>query len=330
MSAGGLVGITDGVVTLRASGPDDAPILIAGRDDEWRRWMAPGDDDPRPTACIVVRDEVVGWVDFDLGHEYLQPGDVNVGYNVFAPHRGNGYATRAVRLLMHHLSLHTDHDAATLLIDEGNERSLAIARRLGFRPAASPRAGQLFFTLAVPPNEYSDGVVTIRRPRVTDLEADLEAKDEAQIRWLWLPGQRATWESMTPGEQRDHARRGLEQTAAAWGPGPKWVFFADTDDADYVVYVDCDLANEHVPAGEANVSYSAHPAHRGCGYVSRAVRLAVEFLRDHTGAREAHLVIDAENEPSLRVARAVGATETERWTSEQGRTMIRHVGAIDR
>ncbi len=135
---------------------------------------------------------------------------------------------------------------------------------------------------------------------------------------------------MTPGERRDHARRGLERTAAAWGRGPKWVFFADTGDDDYVVYLDCDLANDHVPAGEANVSYSAHPAHRGRGYVSRAVRLAVEFLREHTAAREVHLVIDAENEPSLRVARAVGATESERWTNEQGRTMIRHVSAIER
>lgn len=49
------------------------------------------------------------------------------------------------------------------------------------------------------------------------------------------------------------------------------------------------------------------------------------FLRDHTGASEAHIVVDAGNVASLAVAWSVGATETERWHDQYGRTMIRHV-----
>jgi RimJ/RimL family protein N-acetyltransferase len=177
----------------------------------------------------------------------------------------------------------------------------------------------------VGPVRYTDGRITIRRLEVGDLEADLEAKDYEQIDWLWEPGQRASWEAMTGDEQRAHARRTLQGAQDSFGPGPKWVFAADTTSVAYVAYLDCDLANDKVPAGQANISYSAHPSHRGRGYVSAAVRLGLRFLGDHTSAEEAHIIVDAENVASLRVAAAVGAVPCERWTSEQGRVMIRHV-----
>ena len=41
---------------------------------------------------------------------------VNVGYSVFAEHRGRGYASRAVLLLMEHLRESTEWHVATLLI----------------------------------------------------------------------------------------------------------------------------------------------------------------------------------------------------------------------
>ena len=167
-------------------------------------------------------------------------------------------------------------------------------------------------------------MVTIRPQRADDVDADLAAKDDEQIDWLWQPGDRELWQAMTRDEQRAHAASTLERNRDAFGSGPKWCFAVDSTDAAYVAYIDFDLANEHAPAGEANISYSSHPRHRGRGYVTRAVRLVVRFITEHTDARRAHLIVDAENTASLRVARAVGATEVERWIDARGRTMIRH------
>jgi len=177
---------------------------------------------------------------------------------------------------------------------------------------------------------YSDGRITIRRIGPSDLKADLEAKGDEQIDWLWEPGQREAWESMNPEAQREHARQTLQSACDSFGPGPKWIFAVDTTSDQYVAYVDCDLANDRVPFGQANISYSAHPAHRGHGHVSGAVRLVVWFLEENTTAVEAHIIVDSENLASLRVARSVGAIPTDTWTNEQGRMMIRHVLVLPR
>jgi RimJ/RimL family protein N-acetyltransferase len=129
-----LVPMTDGVVTLRAPAGGDRENLIAGRDEEWRRWLGPGSDDPRPTACIVVAGDVVGWIDIETDCEWLENGEVNLGYSVFGPHRGHGYATRAVELLMRYLGASTPYEVATLLIDSANAASIAVAARAGFVP----------------------------------------------------------------------------------------------------------------------------------------------------------------------------------------------------
>ena len=76
---------------------------------------------------------------------------------------------------------------------------------------------------------------------------------------------------MTPAEQRAHAVRGLQANHDAFGHGPKWTFAVDTAGDGAAAYVDCDLANDKVPAGEANVSYATHPAHRGQGLATASV-----------------------------------------------------------
>lgn len=131
--------------------------------------------------CITVDDEVVGWVDFDAERNWLETGEVNLGYNVFLEYRGRGFATRSVKRLLHHLALSGAASVATLLVRPDNVRSLALAERAGFVPHGD-LDGSAYWKKPVPPLEYSDGVVTIRRRELTDLEADPEAKDEQQIR----------------------------------------------------------------------------------------------------------------------------------------------------
>lgn len=316
--------VTDGAVTLRPSTPSDIAALVAGRDAEWERWLGPGDDAPRPTACIEQAGQLVGWVDYDDERAWLASAQVNVGYCVFAPFRGNGVCTRALMLLVHRLALERRVHEITALIDADNARSLAVAQRSRMAERPSPLAGQRYFVRPVPPLVYTDGTIAIRRQDVADLEADLEAKDADQMHWLWRADQRDQWQAMTPRERRAHALRGLEANCRAFGTGPKWTFAVDLGTARAVGYVDADLTNANAPAGEANIAYSVHPAHRGHGIARRAIACVAAFLREHTAVRRAHIVVDAGNEASLRVARATGAVDVESF-DDGGRTMIRHV-----
>ena len=129
--------LTDGVVELRPSTPDDAPLIIAARDAAFRRFIGEGSAAPAPEYVIVVSRAVVGWVDHDRDDDrwWLAPDEVNIGYHVFPSHRGCGYATRAVRLMVEHLRTDTDWETATLLIHPDNTASLMVAERNGFERA---------------------------------------------------------------------------------------------------------------------------------------------------------------------------------------------------
>jgi RimJ/RimL family protein N-acetyltransferase len=135
---------SDGVVTLKPPRAGDAQLLVAGRDEEFFRWLGPGSDTPSPVACIWVDNELVGWVDYDLEHDWLKPGEVNVGYYLFPGARGKGYASRSLELLLQHLNRHTQHTVATLVIRSENSRSLRLAGRLGFVQKGEQEGG-LFF-----------------------------------------------------------------------------------------------------------------------------------------------------------------------------------------
>jgi RimJ/RimL family protein N-acetyltransferase len=137
--------ITDGVVTLRSMEAGDREALVAGRDEVARRFLGEGDPDPQPVAVVEVAGELVGWVDVDE-RDWLERHECNLGYLVFPEHRGKGYASRAVQLLLHLLAQEGRYSVATLLIDQENARSIALATRLGF-PRAPDLDGNACFKL---------------------------------------------------------------------------------------------------------------------------------------------------------------------------------------
>ena len=111
--------------------PESLTTVLGPGDEEYLAWLA---DHHWP------RDEYL-----DLEHDWLQPGEVNVGYYLFPAARGKGYASRAVELLLLQLSRATPHTVATLVIDPENDSSLRLARRLGFVEKGEFEKG-LFFT----------------------------------------------------------------------------------------------------------------------------------------------------------------------------------------
>lgn len=144
--------LSDGLVAIRPMARDDVPVLVAGRDETSRRFLGDGDPEPCPVACIVVDALVVGWVDYDHDREWLADDELNLGYMLFSEHRGHGYASRAVRLLLRHLADDTPWRVATLLIQPENAPSLALAQPLGFRQMGA-LDGNPYWKLPIRPAE---------------------------------------------------------------------------------------------------------------------------------------------------------------------------------
>jgi RimJ/RimL family protein N-acetyltransferase len=318
---------TDGVVHIRPPQRGDPARLIAGRDAEFQRFLGPGSDDPDPVACICADGEVVGWVDHDAERAWLPEGEVNLGYHVFASHRGRGVASRAVQLLMHHLAVTGQAATATLLIDPANRRSQALAARTRF-VRQSDLDGNPYYKRPVPPLSYRHGDVTIRRCDRRDADMDLAGRDDEHVRWLWAPAEADRWRTMTAEHRCRHAMGWLADVIDAFGTGPRWTFSIDAVDAAAVGGIDVNLASEHAPAGQANISYWVHPDFRGRGIASDAVQLALCFLRDHTGAPRAHLMVEPANTASLAVAASTGAAIETSTVDQHGRTLLRHTLAL--
>jgi RimJ/RimL family protein N-acetyltransferase len=96
------------------------------RDSESQKWLV---------RALVLRDNgtMVGHAGFHgpPGTTGLAPGKVELGYTVFPPFRGRGYATEACVALMDWAAGEGIHQFVAS-IGPWNEPSLAIVRKLGF------------------------------------------------------------------------------------------------------------------------------------------------------------------------------------------------------
>ena len=92
-------------------------------------------------ADLVWRGEPVG----SLWLHYLnrEGGSTEVGYWLAAGHEGKGLVTRAVRGLLRHFFVERRLDRVAIALDPRNERSQAVALRLGLEPEAVLRRAVL-------------------------------------------------------------------------------------------------------------------------------------------------------------------------------------------
>jgi RimJ/RimL family protein N-acetyltransferase len=143
----------------------------------------------------------------------------------------------------------------------------------------------------------SDGVVTLRLRRESDLEAIAAASHDPQtVRWL----DDAPMDSQARAASADRVQ-------AAWQTGraaPLVIADAITDAP--VGMVNLQFRGDDVAA----VAYSVFPASRGRGIAPRAVRLVAAWAFHEIGLAELVLETDRRNLASIRVAEKAGFQRT--------------------
>jgi RimJ/RimL family protein N-acetyltransferase/8-oxo-dGTP pyrophosphatase MutT (NUDIX family) len=139
--------LTDGVVTLRPFDERDIDAHVAGDDEEIRYWFdAPGLSTHDGMAEVVERwrreREAGTRLTFAVLHEGTTVGVVearpegeaaSLSWTMYSGHRGQGYATRATRLLVQHAFDHLGVRRVQAEIDPRNVASQRVATRSGLR-----------------------------------------------------------------------------------------------------------------------------------------------------------------------------------------------------
>ncbi|MFM7686648.1 MAG: GNAT family N-acetyltransferase [Actinomycetota bacterium] len=140
--------LSDGPIHLRRLTLDDVDEWLAGQDDEQNRWF----EFPRPAERADVERAITNWAeswrtsgpvrhwaicDTETGRiaggveVRLQDHEVNLSYVVFPGFRRRGYATRAAKLALDYATEVLGAATAVIKVLEGNQASLAVAKRLG-------------------------------------------------------------------------------------------------------------------------------------------------------------------------------------------------------
>ena len=137
----------------------------------------------------------------------------------------------------------------------------------------------------------TDGTVTLRAISAEDIPAIVEQSTDAEtVRWTTL------WEGYT----REDGREFVERTQREWATGERYTWAVDHDDRF------AGLAGYRSRGENAvEISFATHPAHRGRGVITRAVRLALGHAFD-SGAEVAFWHALVGNYGSRKVAWRLG------------------------
>ncbi len=141
----------------------------------------------------------------------------------------------------------------------------------------------------------TDGVVSLRYRRATDLDAISAASHDPETR---------RWLSDPPMDDEARAAS-MARVAEAFGTGRSApLVIADRTTDQPIGLINVQFRDDQV----ATIAYSVFPGHRGQGVAPRAVRLAASWAFSHLGLTELLLEIDPENIASVRVAQKCGFT----------------------
>jgi RimJ/RimL family protein N-acetyltransferase len=165
--------VSDGVVTLRQTGPDDWPVLLAeATNDAARQWgFSP---EPMPEAVAVGRATRAGLDRLISPHNELlicdtatgagagtlglrwsgPPGVIAIGYGVIPEFRGRGFTSRALRLLADWAFTRTSYVRLELGCKLANVASARAALAAGFI-----QEGRRASRLRNPDGSFSDELV---------------------------------------------------------------------------------------------------------------------------------------------------------------------------
>ena len=233
-----------------------------------------------------------------VGIDRIAPGreQAEIGYWTGQWARGRGVATAAVRALSEH-AFHTGLARLELLTHWENAASQRVALAAGFKPegvrrgALPDRSGGRADVLAyarlagdppgpverllpdLPGGELTDGVVTLRPLRATDIDFYTELHSLEDVVATTVP-------PVPPS--REHMTRRCERSQAHWLAGER----ADLiilDAATGTPAGEIGLYYQEPPTGQAMIGYSMMPAWRGRGYPTRAAQLLSLWAFAETG-----------------------------------------------
>jgi len=149
--------LSDGVVVLGVHELDDAPLMVAGEDEEmarrfgwfprrssledamsailrWREsWRQGGEE---RAFAVRVAERLVGQCELRRGEQ----GRANVSWSIFAADRRRGYGVRAVKLVADWALAQGFAERLEAYVAPDNQASLRLAKSAGFREEGRLRA----------------------------------------------------------------------------------------------------------------------------------------------------------------------------------------------